>query len=224
MSRPSNSTWPEVAARSPVRQLKKVDLPAPFGPIRPRISPCSSVTEAPSTARKLPKALVISRASRSMAGSRGRRSRRFARLGAALEDAVSERQQPAGLEAGDQHDDRTVNHEGEPRALPAELAIGDFFQRHEDRRAHQRTEYKTGAAERSHDQYLHRDQDAEPGLRIDKAEHHGIERAGNRGQARAQHVGMELGARGRRTKRTRRALGIPDGTQVEAHAAVGHPP
>src|SRR5207249_7082429 len=53
ISSPSNSTWPDVEVRSPVRQLKKVDLPAPFGPIRPRMSPCSSVTEAASTALKL---------------------------------------------------------------------------------------------------------------------------------------------------------------------------
>src|SRR5580693_4124770 len=125
MSWPSNSTSPDVASRSPVRQLKNVDLPAPFGPIRPRMSPCSSVTEAASTARKLPKALVILRASRSMAGSaRGRR--RFARLGAPLHDAVGERQQAAGLEARDQHDDRAIHHEGEPRALPAKLVVGDF--------------------------------------------------------------------------------------------------
>ena len=78
MSWPSNSTLPEVESRSPVRQLKKVDLPAPFGPIRPRISPCSSVTDAASTALKLPKALVTSRASRSMGGSRrGRRRPAF---------------------------------------------------------------------------------------------------------------------------------------------------
>src|SRR5689334_25390707 len=75
MSRPSNSTRPDVRPRSPVRQLKKVDLPAPFGPIRPRMSPCSSVTLAASTALKLPKAFVTSRASRSMGGSRSEERR-----------------------------------------------------------------------------------------------------------------------------------------------------
>src|SRR6201985_564774 len=125
MSWPSKRTLPEVEVRSPVRQLKKVDLPAPFGPIRPRMSPCSSVTEAASTARKLPKALVISRASRSMTGP-GRGRRRLARLGAPLHDAVGERQQAAGLEPRDQHDDCAIHHEGETRSLPAELVVGDF--------------------------------------------------------------------------------------------------
>src|ERR1700744_532032 len=106
MSWPSKSTLPEVKARSPVRQLKKVDLPAPFGPIRPRISPCSRVTEAASTALKLPKDLVTSRPSRSMGGSR--RSWRFRRLARLGPEAVDQGKDAARLEARDQHDDRTV--------------------------------------------------------------------------------------------------------------------
>src|SRR5947199_2977009 len=103
MSCPSNSTLPEVASRSPVRQLKKVDFPAPFGPIRPRISPCSSVTEAASTALKLPKAFVTSWASRSM----GRSLRQFflRRPVAFGQLPVDQRQNAAWLEPRDQHDD-----------------------------------------------------------------------------------------------------------------------
>ena len=100
MSWPSNSTLPEVDARSPVRQLKKVDLPAPFGPIRPRMSPCSSVTLAASTALKLPKALVTSRASRSMGGSL--RDGFAPRRCALRPEPVEQRQDAAGLEARDQ--------------------------------------------------------------------------------------------------------------------------
>ena len=57
-SAPSKVTVPEVTGRSPVRQLKKVDLPAPLGPIRPRMSPSSTDTDASSTALKAPNALV----------------------------------------------------------------------------------------------------------------------------------------------------------------------
>ena len=64
---PSKYTVPEVGGRSPVRQLKKVDLPAPLGPIRPSISPSSTATDASSTALKAPNALVTLRASSSMA-------------------------------------------------------------------------------------------------------------------------------------------------------------
>src|SRR6185437_14990887 len=162
MSRPSNSTLPEVLRRSPVRQLKKVDLPAPFGPIRPRMSPCSNVTDALSTALKLPKVLVTSRASRSMAGLH---SGGLGRLAAPLPKPVCQRQQSARLEARDQHDDRAIEDEGEPRALPAEPAIGKLLQRHEDRSTHQRPEQQARAAERSHDQHLHRNQDAKARVR-----------------------------------------------------------
>src|SRR5882757_6299254 len=169
MSWPSNKTLPEVASRSPVRQLKKVDLPAPFGPIRPRISPCSSMTLAASTALKLPKAFVTSRASRSMGGSR--RKRFLRRLAAPGELPVDQRQYAAGLEARDQHDDRAIHDEGQAGALATEHAVGNFLQRHQDRSSDQRSEQQAGAAERGHDQDFYRDQDAEAGFRIDKAEH-----------------------------------------------------
>src|SRR3954454_23156342 len=123
MSWPSSKTVPEVDNRSPVRQLNSVDLPAPLGPIRPRISPCSSVTEALSTALKLPKAFVTSRASRSMG-----RSRRDRRLLAALRpQPFDQGQNAAGLEARDQHDDRAVNDKGQPSALAAEQIVGNLL-------------------------------------------------------------------------------------------------
>src|SRR5262245_31626257 len=198
MSWPSKKTWPPVAGRSPVRQLKKVDLPAPFGPIRPRMSPCSSVTLAESTALKLPKALVTSCASRSMACFPRRRA--LLRLAALLHQPVDQGQDAARLEARDQKNDRAIDDKGQAGTFAAEQAVGDFLQRHQDRGAHQRPEQQARAAERGHDQDLHRDQDAETRLRIDEAEHHRIERAGNAGQPRAQHEGVKLGAAGRRAE------------------------
>src|SRR5580704_2175878 len=177
MSCPSNSTSPDVASRSPVRQLKNVDLPAPFGPIRPRMSPCSSVTEAASTARKLPKAFVTLRASRSMGCSR--RSRRHGRTGTPRPEPLDQGQDAAGLKARDQDDDGAIDYKGQARALAAEQIVGDFLQRYQDRGADQRSEQQAGAAERRHDQDFDRDQDAEPGFRIDESEHHGVERAGD---------------------------------------------
>src|SRR5471030_870302 len=175
MSWPSSKTLPEVDSRSPVRQLNSVDLPAPFGPIRPRISPCSSVTDALSTALKLPKALVTSRASRSMCCSRGDGCFRcFAAPGPQPHDQV---QNAAGLKARDQDNDRAVQNEGQPRTLAAEQVVGDFLQRHQDRGTDQRSEQQARAAQRRHDQYLDGDQDAEPGFRIDESEHHRVKRA-----------------------------------------------
>src|ERR1700732_4804359 len=193
MSRPSNKTRPDVDNRSPVRQLKKVDLPAPFGPIRPRMSPCSRVTEAASTALKLPKALVTSRASRSM----GRSPRRFdVRLLAVLlrPHAIDQGQDAAGLKPRNQHDDRAVEDKGQAGTFAAQQIVGDFLQRHQDRSAHQRPEPQAGTAARGHDQYFHRDQDAKPGFRIDKSKHHRVERAGHTGEACAQHISVKLGA------------------------------
>src|SRR6185295_12495229 len=87
-SAPANETVPELTGRSPVRQLKKVDLPAPLGPIRPRMSPCSTDTEASSTALKAPNALTTLRASISTAHDLA---------------AFKQRQEPARQEAGDDH-------------------------------------------------------------------------------------------------------------------------
>ena len=153
-------------------------MPAPFGPIRPRISPCSSVTrrsidglEAAEGLGDLARFKEHGRPPAAVAAPRALPRRSQSRL--------SQRKHAARLEARDQHDDRAIDHEGEPCALAAEQAVGHFLQRHQDRGADQRPEQQAGAAERGHDQDLHRDQDAEPGLRIDEAEHHGIERAGD---------------------------------------------
>src|ERR1700676_3696606 len=206
MSRPSNKTRPDVDSRSPVRQLKKVDLPAPFGPIRPRMSPCSRVTEAPSTALKLPKAFVTLRASRSMGCSRGDCwLRGFVTF---RPQPLDQRQNAARLKARDQHDDGAIQDERQAGALAAEQVVGDFLQRHQDRSTDQRSEQQAGAAQRRHDQDLHGDQDAEPRFRIDETEHHGVERAGDAGQPCAQHEGDELDAACTRTERARRALRI----------------
>src|SRR5689334_4259475 len=155
MSCPSNRTSPEVVCRSPVRQLKKVDLPAPFGPIRPRISPCSSLTEAASTALKLPNDLVRLRASRSMGGSRrGRGFGRFARLGP---EPIDEHEDTARLEPCDQYDDGAVDYKGKTGPLATEQIVGNLLERHQDRRTDQRPEQQAGAAECRHDQHLDRD-------------------------------------------------------------------
>src|SRR3954471_899839 len=194
-SRPAKETVPEVSGRAPVRQLKKVDLPAPLGPIRPRMSPSSTDTEASSTALKAPNALVTLRAS----------------ISTAHLAAVEQRQQAARQEAGDDHDDRAVDDEGEAGAPAAEQAVRQLLERHQDQRADQRAEKLAGAAERCHHHHLDRDQDAEARFGIDEAEHAEIERARQGGEGAAQHVGIELVAAGRDAERTGGALAVLDG-------------
>src|SRR6266852_3508731 len=76
-SSPSKTIDPAVGRRNPLRRLKHVVLPAPFGPIRPTISPVSTVSSTWLTAAKPPKRFVKLRVARSGIESGGRtRARR----------------------------------------------------------------------------------------------------------------------------------------------------
>src|SRR3954470_15078532 len=97
-SLPSNVMRPVVGSVSPARQLKNVDLPAPFGPIRPMISPWSMDRSAPATARRLPKVFETFSALSSIAPPESRC------------DAVPHFVQPARLEARDDDDNAAVEN------------------------------------------------------------------------------------------------------------------
>src|SRR3954447_1089697 len=67
---PWNSTSPDVGAYTPVIALKQVVLPAPFGPIRPRISPGRMSNDTSSSATTPPNRIVtLRRASSASAGA-----------------------------------------------------------------------------------------------------------------------------------------------------------
>ena len=51
---PSNSMTPPVALTEPATALRRVDLPAPFGPMTPTISPARTSRETPRSAAMLP--------------------------------------------------------------------------------------------------------------------------------------------------------------------------
>src|SRR5580704_11356940 len=171
-SSPSKTMRPEVGKVSPARQLKKVDLPAPFGPIRPMISCSSTARSAPDTARKLPKAFDTFLASSSIGAPPALRH-----------DAIPQLEQTAGLEARDQDDDAAIKNVGQSGAAAAEPGVGRDLQRDQDQRADERAEQHAGAAQRRDDHHLYRDQNAETGIRIDEAGLGGIERAGDRGES-----------------------------------------
>src|SRR5437016_1767179 len=63
MSRPFRRTVPESGRRWPVMRLKKVVLPAPFGPIVAQIERCGTTSVTPATAWKPANALRTSRTS-----------------------------------------------------------------------------------------------------------------------------------------------------------------
>src|SRR3954463_1833725 len=104
----SNVMRPVVGSASPARQLKNVDLPAPFGPIRPMISPSSIDRSAPATARRLPKVFDTFSALSSIAPPESGG------------DAVPHLVQSARLEACDDDDDAAVKDIRETGAAAAE--------------------------------------------------------------------------------------------------------
>src|SRR6202023_1872156 len=108
-SSPLKTMRPAVGDVSPARQLKKVDLPAPFGPIRPMISCSSTARSAPDTARKLPKAFDTFLASSSIGAPPALRPQ-----------AMPQLEQAAGLEARDQHDDAAVKDTSQAGAAAAQ--------------------------------------------------------------------------------------------------------
>src|SRR5580693_10776972 len=111
-SLPSNTMLPVVGSVSPAMQLKKVDLPAPFGPIRPMISCSSTARSAPDTARKLPNAFDTFLASSSIGAPPTLRH-----------EAIPQLEQAAGLEARDQDDDAAIEDIGQARTAAAEPGI-----------------------------------------------------------------------------------------------------
>src|SRR5580700_5205289 len=141
-SAPSKTMRPVVGWVSPARQLKKVDLPAPFGPISPMISPCSTARSAPATARKLPNSLDTLVASSSMGASPTFRH-----------DTVPQIEQAARLKTRNDDDDPAINNVSEAGAATAEPAIGRGLQRHQNDRAKERTEQQPRAAKRGDDHH-----------------------------------------------------------------------
>src|ERR1039458_9004510 len=99
---PAKLIRPVVGMVSPAKQLKNVDFPAPFGPIRPTISFSSTVRLASDTARKLPNALETFCASSSMTAHPALRR-----------NAVPQIEHSARLETRDQHDDAAIDNVGQ---------------------------------------------------------------------------------------------------------------
>src|SRR5580765_8015176 len=129
MLSPSKTIEPLVGRRKPLRRLKQVVLPAPFGPIRPTISPLSTLSSTSLTAARPPKNRVSPRVSRSATKS-GRRARRRRRRGPPrpeLAELPWQRDQTAG-----QEQDRQEHRDREEDRLVRAPAEGLGQQRQED--------------------------------------------------------------------------------------------
>src|SRR5215470_8654751 len=114
---------------SPARQLKKVDLPAPLGPISPMISPSLTVRSAPATARNSPKLFDTSVAARRCVASG------MEAFPEAVARALPQVEQAARFEARNQDDDAAIEDVSQARAVGAEPRIRGALQRDQDERA-----------------------------------------------------------------------------------------
>src|SRR5690242_20608489 len=122
-----NTIRPAVGGMSPATQLKKVDLPAPFGPISPTISPSLTSRLAFDSATKLPKLRETSRALSSMAHRDV-----FTPAQPALRHLAPQVEQPARFEPRQDHDDAAVEDVSQPGAAAAEQRVGHRLQWNEN--------------------------------------------------------------------------------------------
>src|SRR5437588_8773250 len=165
-SAPLNTTEPPVGGSSPARQLKKVDFPAPFGPMMPTISPSFTRRSAWATAVKPSKDLVTLCALSRMAVPDPLRPEHPRGQG-----SPPQLQQAPRLEPAQQEDDRPIEDVRQARAPAAEQRVGLRLQRHQDGRAQQRAGQGPGAAQGRDDHHLDGDEDAEPAVGVDEPDH-----------------------------------------------------
>src|SRR3954451_6933175 len=211
---------PDVGGRSPPRQLNIVDLPAPFGPISPTISPSPTLIDASETARKPPNCFVTALASSSMTALLAGRNA----VGKDAAEAMHEIENAARLKSRDEQNRAAIEDVSQTRALAAEIRVRDGLQWGQDERAKHRAEQRAGPAERGDDDHLHGHENAEPAFRIDKAGLDRIERSRRRRESGTQHQRQKLAAAHGNAEAARRALAGTQRTQVKAEPATLQPP
>src|SRR5205809_3930776 len=143
MRRPRHRTSPASARSWPVRMLKNVDLPAPFGPMSARISPRASANETPSTARTPPNARRTSTTSSTGVVS--------------ATPARSERAEDPTREDEDDRHENHAEHELPVLGVARHHRVEQLVERGADRRAGQRLH----ATEQDHHERLDGDGNGE---------------------------------------------------------------
>src|SRR6266566_689751 len=210
MSCPRNSTWPWVGSSWPVSILKKVLLPAPFGPIRQRNSPSSSVKLTLRTARTPPKCMLRSRVCSSGSAIALLRRGRFEALFRAPAAQTQQRQPPIAerrhqslrhqQHERDQDQPKDQGRVGEDlrppvrtaaRLIGAERGVEPL----DADAADDRTDQRAAAADQDPDDDLRRLREPEDG-RADEIAPIGEQTAGKTGERAADRKGRKLvGAR-----------------------------
>src|SRR5271165_4162152 len=170
----SGVTWPAIELNSEV-------LPAPFGPIRPRISPCCTSKLISTFAATPPNDLLTrstsssTRALRHVAGDVAR---------SAHADAEQARQ-TLRAQQSDAHDQRAVDHQVGPPPRPAEVAARQLRQRDQHGGADQRSPQRADAAQHRGQRDQDRQLAVHHALGVDVADILRIDRAADPGQPAA---------------------------------------
>src|SRR5690606_7905060 len=155
-------------------RFTSVVFPAPFGPMRPTISPCFRRKETPRTARTPPKVQLTSRSS----------SRGTMFVPHAPENVrQAETRDACGEEQDQQHHEDAKN----TGVHLEEVAPRELVERHERRRTQHRPEYGAGAAEEHHHDGLDRYHDVERVRRVYVGSPGGVDGAGTGGEYARQN-------------------------------------
>src|ERR1700674_64011 len=194
--------------------LTSVVLPAPFGPIRPWIDPCSTSSDTPSTARTPPKCRwTLSR-------------RRSTNSIPSWPPGGPDDGQPAAADDALRPEDDDGDQEETGDDVDVSLCLHEDPGQgcHHERTDH-RTDKMTAAAEHGEAEDLHRPRHAVLLVaRVDEGLQVRLERSPEPGQDRAQHEGDHLVARDVDALAQRSELVLADGGPRSAEPALGQPP
>src|SRR5215510_3764074 len=201
ISRPFQTTLPEVGVRSPAIMLSSVVLPEPLGPMMPTISPRRTAKETAATATRPAKRLLSARTSSATAGPPRAES---------------------AHDAARHHEDREDEDGAVEDGAELRAQVDGMRQPGEDEGAHDGAEERALAAQEHHSQDLHRLVDGEI-AGIDVARVVAVEAAREGGQGIAHGEGEELVAEHVDAEGAREILVEPDGAEAAPHPGAEAP-
>src|SRR6202049_1691222 len=148
MRSPRKRISPDVGSSAPTRHEKSVVLPAPLGPMIPKMSPGITSKSMRSRARRPPKRLEMPRTESSASAGIGDPPVRSEGGGGERRQPSSDAHQPVGLVEHDENEEPTIDEE----KRIAQSGDGEEFdlERAEDNRPEDRTNDGADAAEDRH--------------------------------------------------------------------------
>src|SRR5712691_3164343 len=138
MRSPRNQIWPELGASAPTRQEKSVVLPAPFGPMIPKISPAKTLKSIDERARTPPKRFETPRTDRSASGGINDSPRRPEEPGRQRRQPPSDPDEPVRLV--EHHENQQAAVDEQERIAQCSVREKLDLQRADDERPEHRTD------------------------------------------------------------------------------------